>query len=363
MKSLPKNSNLEYLKNEAKALRQSHARSEISCCDRMRDTDISFQKKTDSEIFSVKFTVGDSQRIIAREHGYSSWAKLKHFIESLNSHAYHRVSDKTAYHQIIVKSYDKRSKDYDDYVWARDNAKTIVEYCPPQEGDSVLDIATGSGAIAFNTAKLVGEQGSVIGIDISKGMLKRCNEKLAETNLRHLRFEYADAENLAFAANSFDRIYCSSAFFWMSHPLAALRHWYELLKPNAYLGFNAWPDNSFIWGMGARQSLAKFGVSFTIHEVTGNKAKTRELVELAGFSNVKIHEVKMGRYISVEDAKGPPLTLEAYSPGQYPHPIDGVSEEILSLAQKDFEAEIDRLVSDEGVWHDMTMYYVYGQKL
>ena len=69
---------------------------------------------------------------------------------------------------------------------------------------------------------------------------------MGKLNIGNLEFRYADAENLEFSPNSFDRIYCSSAFFWMSHPLATLRHWYELLKPNGQLGFNATPANSFL---------------------------------------------------------------------------------------------------------------------
>ncbi len=35
----------------------------------------------------------------------------------------------------------------------------------------------------------------------------------------------------------------------------------------------------------------------------------------------------------------------------------------MKQAQADFEAEVEKLATEEGVWHDMTMYYVYGQKM
>ena len=363
MKSLPKHPNLEFLKKEAKTLRALHRQGNAACCTQIRQYDLAFKSKTDVEILTSKFSINDAQRIIARDYGYSSWATLKHFISALDLPLYHGVADKQGYHQTIVASYDKRSPTYDNFVWARDNAKQTVDYCPPAVGDAVLDVATGSGVIAFYTAALVGPQGSVTGIEISQGMLTRCNEKLQESNLSNLNFRYADAEDLPFPPNSFDRIYCGSAFFWMSHPLAALRHWFELLKPNGQIGFTAWPANSFLWGDGARCALRKHGINFICHEPTGNLEKTRQLVELAGYSNIQIHEVKNGRYISVEDAKGPPLTLQAYAPGQHPHPLLGVSEETLLLVQNDYEAEVDKLVTEHGVWHDMSMFFVYGQKL
>lgn len=109
-------------------------------------------------------------------------------------------------------------------------------------------------------------------------------------------------------------------------------------------------------------ALRKYGVHFTYHEVTGNIDITKRLMELAGFFNVWIHEVKDGRYVNAADLKGPPLRLNACAPGQYPHPLVNVSEEVLLLAQKEYETEIDKLATEKGVWHDMTMYYVYGQK-
>lgn len=361
MKSLAVKPNLEFLKKAAKALRALHRQGDATCCALIRTFDVSFKTKTDAEILAGKFSINDAQRIVAREYGYASWAALKRFIESLDSPLYRGVSDKRAYHQRIVDSYDERAAVYDKHVWARENSIQTVDYCPPRPGDSVLDIATGSGTIAFYVAGLVGPQGSVTGIDISKGMLKRCNEKLNETTLTNLKFIYADAERLSFAPNSFDRIYCSSALYWMINPLAALRHWFELLRPGGQLGFNAWPDNLFLWGDGARRSLRKFGVNFTVHEATGNKKRTRELMELAGFSNIRIHEVKDGQYVDAGDC-GPVLALDAYTPGQHPNPIANVPEEILLLAQKDYEAEIRKRTTDQGIWLDKTMYYVYGER-
>ena len=65
--------------------------------------------------------------------------------------------------------------------------------------------------------------------------------------------------------------------------------------------------------------------------------------------------------MDAESLKGP-FSLGSYGIGQYPHPLEGVSEEILCKAQKDFEAEVDRLTTDKGVWHDMTTFFVCAQK-
>ncbi|MFV2005787.1 MAG: class I SAM-dependent methyltransferase [Gammaproteobacteria bacterium] len=362
MKSLPKSPNLELLKNEAKTLRKLHHDRNSTCCSKIRLYDISFEGKADQGILDANFSTMDSQRIVAREYGYTSWAKLKHYIESLTDEIYQGVTDKHAYHQVIADSYDERSKNYNNSFWHRDLATKLVDYAPPVKDQHVLDIATGTGTIAFYAAELVGETGSVTGIDLSKGMLATCEEKLNHSELKNMVFMHEDAENLPFEACSFDRIYCASAFFWMSHPLAALRHWHELLKPNGFVAFHAWPENSEVWGNLSRIVLKRYGINFTVHQATGTENKCRELMELAGFENIQAHEVKDGHYIKLEDAKGGLLAESHYSPGQYPHPITGVPDDIIKKAHAEFDAEVEKLNTEEGVWHDMSMFYIIGQK-
>ncbi len=361
MKSLPKKPCLEFLKKEAKALQAQHKRRDSSCCEQIRSNDTSFKSMTDDEMFSSRFSINDAQRIVAREYGYSSWATLKHYIQSLDDPLYNSVSDKKAYHQRIVGSYDERSKTYDNFIWAREWSIQTVEFCPPNQGEKVLDIACGTGTIAFYIADRVGPEGHITGVDISAGMIKKCSEKLQELDLKNMTFIYSDAEVLDFPTNSFDRMYCSAGLYWMINPLAALRHWCELLKPNGWLSFNAWPGNSFVWGNGERRALRKYGIESTVHEFSGSKKKLRQLVELAGFEKIDIHEVERGRWADPDTLKRP-IKAGGYTPGQHPDPLEGVSEEILQLAQKDYEAEVDRLTTEKGVWHDMTTYFVCCQK-
>ena len=361
MKSLPAKPNLEFLKKDAKVLRALHRQGNRACCQQIRLHDTAFKNKSDVEILAARFSINDAQRIIAREYGYASWATLKQYIESLDSPLYQGVADKKAYQQRVAESYDKRSDVYDNHVWAREWSIQTVDFCPPKAGEKILDIACGSGTIAFYIADKVGPEGSITGVDFSTGMIHRCYEKLKETNFTNLEFVYGDVEKLDFPSNSFDRMYCSAGLPWLINPQAALRHWFELLRPGGWIGLTAWPSNSFVWGDGERQTLRKYGIESTVHEFSGTKEKTQKLMELAGFDNITIHVVERGRWMDAESLKGP-FSLGSYGIGQYPHPLEGVSEEILCKAQKDFEAEVDRLTTDKGVWHDMTTFFVCAQK-
>ena len=53
-----------------------------------------------------------------------------------------------------------------------------------------------------------------------------------------MRFEPGDAEQLAFAANSFDAIICECAFCTFPHKLAAAAEFLRVLKPGGRLGLS-----------------------------------------------------------------------------------------------------------------------------
>ena len=362
MKSLPAKPNLEFLKKEAKALRALHRQGNTACCARIRANDTSFQKKSDAEILASNFSSNDAQRILAREYGYTSWATLKQYIQSLGSPLYNAVANKEKYQQLVAESYDKRSDVYDEHVWAREWSIQTVDFCPPKAGEEVLDLGCGSGTIAFYIAGKVGPKGSITGVDFSTGMIRRCREKLKESNYTNLQFVQGDVEKLDFPPQRFDRMYASAVLPWLINPQAALRHWFELLKPGGWIGLTAWPDNSFVWGDGERQALRKYGIRSTVHEFSGTKEKTHTLMELAGFGNITIHVEERGRWMEAESLKGT-FGKGPYGFGQYPHPLENVPDEILTKAHEDYWAEVDRLTTEQGVWHDMTTFFVCAQKL
>jgi ubiquinone/menaquinone biosynthesis C-methylase UbiE len=272
------------------------------------------------------------------------------------------IDDLQAYHKHITDTYDERSGNHEKSKWHRKTALRLVEELPPRAGDSVLDIGTGTGTIAFYAAPLVGPTGKVIAVDLSKGMLAEAEKKLAASGLDNLEFMLADAEHLGFSDNSFDRIYCASAFFCVLEPLVTLRHWFELLKTGGGLGFHALPETSYFWVSVARDVLANYGFPYLLNTPTGSIEKTRQLLSKAGFGDIDIREQNTGYYIPLEKAKQSWIQKDDFAPGQYPHPIRDVPPEILTQCQRDYEARIEELNTDKGVWNDVSMYYVYARK-
>ena len=189
-------------------------------------------------------------------------------------------------------------------------------------------------------------------------MLAEANKRLAASGLKNLVFMLRDAEHLGFSDNSFNRMYCASAFFCILEPLATLRHWLNLLKPDGGLGFHASPETSYLWVSVARDVLASHGFPYLLNTPTGTIEKTHQLLSKAGFRDIDIREQNTGYYIPLEKAKQTWIQRDDFAPGQYPHPVQDVPPEILTQCQRGYEARIEELNTDKGVWNDVSVYYI-----
>ncbi|WP_459194142.1 class I SAM-dependent methyltransferase [Halosimplex sp. J119] len=83
--------------------------------------------------------------------------------------------------------FDEKAEAYDESKGEeyRACASLVVDHAAPGPEDTVLDLGTGTGAIALALAE---EAGRVIGRDISEGMLEQAREKAAERGLETVEF-------------------------------------------------------------------------------------------------------------------------------------------------------------------------------
>ena len=129
--------------------------------------------------------------------------------------------------QEIAAVYDRRKDNYDK--GGKDNwhfklAHRLVEYADLQNGQRVLDLATGTAMVAIEAAKKVGSSGKVVAIDISSGLLSVARSKIAAAGLNDIiELQLADIETLSFAENSYDCISCCSALPLLTNVPADLK--------------------------------------------------------------------------------------------------------------------------------------------
>ena len=88
----------------------------------------------------------------------------------------------------FVACYDDWADEYDsenDNEWIRSSASLVVEHASPGPNDTVIDLGTGTGAVAL---ALADDTGMVIGRDMSEEMLERACEKAAKRDIENVGF-------------------------------------------------------------------------------------------------------------------------------------------------------------------------------
>ncbi len=85
VRALPRNPQLEQYKKQAKELVKAHAEGDAEAGTRIRDWLPRASTSSVATIFAERFTLSDAQLVLAREHGFQSWPKLKQRIATLRA--------------------------------------------------------------------------------------------------------------------------------------------------------------------------------------------------------------------------------------------------------------------------------------
>lgn len=101
-----------------------------------------------------------------------------------------------------------------------------------QPGQSVLDLAGGTGDIAALISKRVGSQGRVVLSDINESMLAVGRARMEDRGLvGNIEYSLANAENLPFQDGEFDAVTIAFGLRNVTDQNAALREMFRVLKP------------------------------------------------------------------------------------------------------------------------------------
>lgn len=138
---------------------------------------------------------------------------------------WNRISD------IYLSEIDQRFEPVVEGVIARAAVRT---------GEQVLDLGTGTGAVAERVAQLVGSRGRVLGVDISSDMLDLAQQRVSASGLANVDLREGRAEEIPAETGAFDVVLASLSIMYAIDRAAAAREIARVLRPGGRFVASVW---------------------------------------------------------------------------------------------------------------------------
>src|SRR4051794_19100316 len=119
-------------------------------------------------------------------------------------------------------------------------AGETLKHAQARPGDTVLDVACGTGVVTFELAPLVGQLGRAVGVDVDNVMLSIAERIRKARGVPNVRFYGMNVQKLEFVEGTFDRVVCQHAIMFFDNKPEAVKEMFRVLSPGGRLVISAW---------------------------------------------------------------------------------------------------------------------------
>lgn len=102
-------------------------------------------------------------------------------------------------------------------------------------GVSAADIGCGTGDVSFAMSRMVGSQGSVVGLDANPTAIKFCNNVAASNGIKNTRFMIGDAQRMDLESGKFDAVFSRFLFQHLHDPNSSLKEMIRIAKRGGFV--------------------------------------------------------------------------------------------------------------------------------
>ena len=174
----------------------------------------------------------------------------------------------------------------------------LVEKADPQPGQTILEVAAGTGDLGFHVAERVGGEGRLISTDFAPEMVDVARRQGEARGVTNVEYRVLDAESMDLADDSVDGVVCRWGYMLMADPAAALKETRRVLGGGGPLAFAVWrtPDRN-PWAAVPGMTLVQRGHMPPPEPgapgifAMGEPDRIRELVTGAGFGEPELEEI------------------------------------------------------------------------
>jgi SAM-dependent methyltransferase len=230
--------------------------------------------------------------------------------------------------EAIAPTWERRRKQIE--MVAAQGRELMLRELDPQPGDTMLELAAGTGDTGFDAAERVGEDGRLISSDFSPAMLDAARRRGAERGIENVEYRVIDAERIELADDSVDGVICRFGYMLMGDPAQALAETRRVLRTGGRLVLAVWgpPERNPFFMIPAISLIQRGHIPppdpppapgiFAMADAE----RTSRLLREAGFDDVRTEELSVtfplpdvGEYLAfLADTAGPlALALRALS--------------------------------------------------
>lgn len=163
-----------------------------------------------------------------------------------------------------------------------------TEFANIKKGDTVLDLGSGAGNDVFVARNIVGDEGFVIGVDMTQDMIVKAEKNKAKTGYQNVEFRLGEIENLPIEENSVDVVISNCVLNLVPDKEKAFKEIYRVLKSGKHFCV------SDIVVIGELPEKIKNSLELYAGCVAGASQKEEYLaiIEKTGFKKIEIKKEK-----------------------------------------------------------------------
>lgn len=265
--------------------------------------------------------------------------------------------DLDQYRQDSLENWDRLAANWGrrrEYLWEATGVvgQRLVERLDPQPGQTVLELAAGTGDTGFAAAARLGDEGKLISTDFAPSMVEEARPVGEELGLGNVEHRVLDAENMDLEDSSVDGVLCRWGYMLMAEPAKALAETRRVLRDGGRLCFSVWaaPDRN-VWASSVGMELVGRGHLPPPEPgapgifALADPDRIRELVIGAGFDDPAIEPVEISWDYGDADEHWQ-LTMELAGP--LAEAISELPEDERESVREAVRGKIEPLLAAEG---------------
>jgi ubiquinone/menaquinone biosynthesis C-methylase UbiE len=215
-----------------------------------------------------------------------------------------------------------------------------------QPGESVLDVACGTGLVTFPAALQVGPTGRVLATDLSDRMIDNVRAAAAARGLDNITAARMDAEQLDAPDDSFDAALCALGLMYVTDPVKSLQEMKRVIRTGGRAVIAVWGQRSNCGWAGifptvdARVNTEVCPLFFQL----GTGDALRMSMEAAGFTAVQVERISTVLCYTTDDD----ALMAAFAAGPVALAYSRFDDNLRNEAHEEYLATIARYRVQQG---------------